>query len=199
MDYLIYNLTAPHLQQQADSTLLSADEQEIATRRGERYILTRCLLRRELARRLGQPPQDIRFHYSEKGKPGCEGIHFNLSHSGDLLTLAFDSLPIGIDIERLRQRPRLETLARRIMCPAQFRAFLERGCPMEEFYACWCAAEALVKQAGDSIWQAGSYPCIWEHGRIRTFAEDDNAPAPAQVHLFAPAPGYMGALATAAR
>ncbi len=195
MDYLVYNMADTHLQPLADAGLLSAEERALAARRGGHYILIRSLLRCELARRLGCSPQDIRFRIGEHGKPECEGggIHFNLSHSGDCLAMAFDDTPIGIDVERMRPRPRMEQLAQRIMSPAQFAAFRERGCAAEEFFACWCAAEALIKQVGGSIWQAGEYPFRYEQGRICVAAGRDKVSA---VRLFTPQPGYMGAIAS---
>ena len=190
MDYLAYKLSDPALRQLAHPALLAEDERAAARKRGERYLLTRCLLRRELARRQGVAPQDLRFSYGAQGKPACEGIEFNLSHSGDRLALAFDRRPVGIDIERVRPRPRLDALAARIMCPAQLDAFRSRGCPVDEFYACWCAAEALVKQAGTSIWQAADFPFAYEGGRIRPLRAGMPALLP-----FSPAPGYAGAVA----
>ncbi len=190
MDYLIYNLAEAALHAQADASLLSQEERATAEKRGPRYLLTRCLLRRELARRLDTHPQDIRLRYGEHGKPECEGIEFNLSHSGDCLAIAFDAFPIGIDVELVRPRPRLNALAARIMSPEQYADFCARGCPAEEFYACWCAAEALVKQAGESVWQARTHPFRYEHGRIRLLTEDASA-----IRLFSPAPGYRGAVA----
>ncbi len=197
MDYLIYNLADAHLHAQADATLLSEDERAAAQKRGERYLITRCLLRRELARRLGMAPQDIRFRYSEQGKPECANapvpLHFNISHSGDCLALAFDSqAPIGVDVEQLRPRARLAELAERIMCLEQLAAFRERGCPQEEFFTCWCAAEALVKQAASSIWQAKEIPFVCENGRIRLLGD---AAAGLCVRPFTPMPGYAGAVA----
>ncbi len=190
MDYLAYKLSDPALQELADPALLSGDERAAAEKRGARYVLARCLLRRELARRLGVAPQDIRFHYGEKGKPACAGIEFNLSHSGDWLALAFDRRPVGIDIERVRPRPRLDALAERIMCPAPLAAIRERGCPKDEFYACWCAAEALVKQAGASIWQAADFPFAYAGGCLRPLRAGMPALLP-----FTPAAGYAGAVA----
>ncbi len=192
MDYLIYNLADTQVQALADATLLSDEERRTAERRGEGYILTRSLLRRELARRLDCSPQDIRLRLGEHGKPECAdaALHFNLSHSGDYLALAFDAAPIGIDVERMRPLPRLEALAARIMPAGQLAAFRSRACPPEEFFACWCAAEALVKQAGVSIWQAAQYPYRYEKERIRLPEDERRA-----VRLFRPAPGYMGAIA----
>ncbi len=190
MDYLIYNLADSHLPRLADVTLLSEAEREAAATRGERYVLTRCLLRHELARRLGGTPQSIRFRIGAQGKPECEGIHFNISHSGDCFAMVFDrENPVGIDVERMRPRARLEALAARIMNAEQLAAFRARGCKEAEFYSCWCAAEALVKQAGCSIWQAQQFPWHYEAGRIR-LAEDCGL----ALRLFTPMPGYAGAV-----
>ncbi len=190
MDYLIYKLTDTHLLPLADATLLSEPEREAAATRGERYMLTRCLLRRELALRLGGTPQSIRLRIGEQGKPECEGIHFNISHSGDCFAMVFDTeAPVGIDVERICPRARLEALAARIMSPEQLAAFRERGCREAEFYSCWCAAEALVKQAGRSIWQAQQFPCRYEGGRIH-LPEGCGL----TLRLFTPMPGYAGAV-----
>ncbi len=191
MDYLVYNLAAPQVMALADARLLSEDEREAAARRGERYLLVRSLLRRELARRLGGDAAGIRLHYNGTGKPLHPHIHFNISHSGDCLAMAFDqAAPVGIDVERIRPRARLESLAARIMAPEQFAAFRARQCPDDEFYACWCAAEALVKCAGTGIWQAAGQPFLYGQGRIHPLA----AGMP-QVMLFSPRPGYQGAIA----
>ncbi len=191
MDYLIYNLADSYLSEHADTSLLSEAERATAATRGERYILTRCLLRRELARRLGCTPQELRFRVGEHGKPECEGcpIHFNISHSGDCFAMAFDAAPVGIDVECIRPHARMKALAARIMCPEQLSAFHERGCPAEEFHACWCTAEALVKQSGSTIWRAKDTAFVFEHDRIRLPAASGLS-----VRLFTPLPGYAGAV-----
>ncbi len=195
MDYLIYNLADAHLRSMADPACLSTEERSMAEKRGERYVLTRSLLRHELARRLGGSPGGIRFRHSEHGKPECEGIHFNISHSGECFAMAFDTAPIGIDVERIRPRARLDALAARIMCPEQLAAFRVRGCRLEEFYTCWCAAEALVKQAAGSIWQATQHPFLCEQGRIRLV--DEQKASSTTIHGFTPMPGYCAAVCCA--
>ena len=188
MDYLVYNLAALPASL-ADTSLFPPEEQEQAALRGCRYALIRTLLRKELSRRCACPPQEIRFSYGPQGKPEYAPQPFNLSHSGDCLCLAFHHLSVGVDVER--QRPRdFARLAERFMSPEQLVGFRERDCPQDEFYACWCAAEALVKHAGDTMWHALNYPFIYNHGRIIC----QFSPAPA-IHLFTPMPGYCGAVA----
>lgn len=189
MHYLVYNLSRvqlPLLQpEQLDPT-----ERAAYARRGLPYLTERTLLRRELARLSGIPAAEIRFSYGELGKPEFAAQPFNLSHSGELLCLAFHHSSVGVDLEQLRPRPQLPALAQRIMCPEQLEAWRSRGCEVEEFYACWCAAEALVKLSGSSIWQARAQPFVYREGRICPRFED----AP-EIRLFEPAPGYAGAVA----
>lgn len=76
------------------------------------------------------------------------------------------------------------------MCDEQLAGFISRGCPETEFFICWCTAEALVKHAGDTMWQARKYPFVYYPGRIA--CRFSGAPA---IHLFTPMPGYQGAVA----
>lgn len=189
MHYLVYHLShtqAPLL----DPAVLDPTEQAAYARRGERYLLERTLLRRELARLCGGVAEDIRFSYTEQGKPEYDRHPFNLSHSGDILCLAFHHRALGVDVERVRERAHLPTLAKRIMCEAQLAAWHERGCQVQEFYDCWCTAEAIIKLHGGSIWQAGEYPFLHRGNSIEPLF--DNAPV---IQLFTPAPGYAGAVA----
>ena len=93
--------------------------------------------------------------------------------------------------ERMLLRRLMHAVAARIMAPRQLQAFRARGCPLQEFYACWCAAEALAKRAGGTIWgAAGEHPFLYgESGISPLFSL-----AP-RVELFSPAPGYLGAVA----
>lgn len=188
MDYLLYRFSAL-APETTNLQLLPEAEQAVAVRKGGNYAIIRTLLRQELARRSGVPAQDISFSYSEHGKPIFNAQPFNISHSGDLLCMAFHHSCVGVDIERMRPR-RFASLAARTMCPEQMEAFMERGCQQEEFYSCWCAAEALVKWAGDTVWNARLYPFIYHPNRIECLFA--NAP---RVELFSPEQGYMGAVA----
>lgn len=191
MDYLCYRLSElpPDT---ADLSLLPKEEQELCTKRGRNYLLSRCLLRQELARRLNIAPQLIRLEYSRHGKPNLPGhpLHFNLSHSADLLSIAFHQAPVGIDVQELRPRTVSDRLAERIMYPEQLRMWKQRGRSPEEFFTCWCIAEALVKHAASTIWQAKDYPFLVYENNIKMLF--DNAPA---LRVFHPAPGYLGAVA----
>lgn len=192
MHYLIYqpgSASQPLLPPAA----LDAEEQQTYARRGLPYLQERTLLRRELARLSGIPAEDIRFTYSEHGKPEFAPQPFNLSHSGQLLCLAFHHSAVGVDIEHMRPRTGLARPAKRIMCARQLAAWQERGCPLQEFYTCWCTAEAVIKLYGSSIWQAQQYPFLYHPGD-KPHIELLWSGAPT-VQIFTPAEGYAGAVA----
>lgn len=173
-----------------EPALLDEAEQQHYATRGDVYLRVRSQLKRELARRTGTAAQKIRFHYSAAGKPLYESQPFNLSHSGDLIAMAFHDATIGIDIQQHRDVAHLRGVASRVLGEEQLAALELFGFPPQEFFDCWCAAEALVKWAGDSIFHARRYPFIYDSGTIRPIF--DNAP---RVLLFRPAEGYSGAVA----
>ncbi len=186
MDYQLYHIADLPA---ADPSMADAAELARHTQQGGDFLRIRCALKRELARRCRSAPADIHLNSGGHGKPEFAPQPFNISHSGGLLCMAFHHGAVGVDIERHRPR-RFERLAAHFMADEQLSAFLERGCPPQEFFDCWCAAEALVKQAGDSIWNAKSYPFRYAAGRIIPLFE--NAPT---VLLFCPAAGFSGAVA----
>ncbi|MBR2127046.1 MAG: 4'-phosphopantetheinyl transferase superfamily protein [Akkermansia sp.] len=195
MDYLCYRLSElpPHA---ADLNLLPPVEQQQYAQRPYSSLVARCLLRQELARRLHRTLSDIELTTNAHGKPSLlhNELHFNLSHSGDLLCMAFHHAPVGVDIQQLRPRTATQRLAERMMCRQQLSRWLDGGADVGEFFACWCAAEALVKHAGATVWQAREFPFLYRHGRIEPLFT--GAPV---VKLFSPAAGYCGAVAVERR
>lgn len=176
----------------AAQALLDASELAAYAQRGDTFLKTRSTLKRELARRLDTPASELHLSMTEHGKPILPGspLHFNLSHSAEHLCIAFHSSPVGVDIQLSRPKAATERLAARIMCPQQLQAWRARGATAAEFFDCWCTAEALVKQAAATIWQAQQFPFLWYPGRIQPLF----AGAP-HVRLFTPADGYHGAVA----
>lgn len=192
MDYLCYRLSGLPAEI-SNPELLDATELTTYRQRGELYLKSRCLLKRELARRLHSHPRDIRFRITEHGKPELpeSRLHFNLSHTADLLCLAFHHAPVGIDIQQLRPASATNRLARRIMCKRQLSAWQQRGESIAEFFCCWCAAEALVKHAGATIWQALDFPFLY-HPEGCIEALFSSAPT---IRIFTPQLGVQGAVA----
>ena len=145
--------------------LLSPDERERAHRfhfpeDWRRYVYGRGLLRWLLGSYLGLDPAALKFTYTEHGKPeladaiSARPLHFNLSHSGTQLLLAFAwERRVGADVEQVTGNRDLEQIANRFFSPAERKALLalQGDTRKEAFYLCWSRKEAFLKAVGDGL------------------------------------------------
>jgi 4'-phosphopantetheinyl transferase len=108
---------------------------------------------------LGVAAADIALRESEHGRPELapprdELLRFNWSHSGDkaIIAVARRVIP-GIDIERLRPRPRVMELAERFFHPAEVVALeaLREDQREEAFLRLWTSKEAVLKALGRGL------------------------------------------------
>ena len=161
----------------------------------QRTLLGRGVLRLVLGAWLGLDPAALRFAAGPHGKPQL--LHpgpstpqgklpqVNISHSGDLILLAFHAAaPVGVDVER--QQPDLDwrPIARRCLAPAQVESLLALP-PAEAasaFVECWCALEAGLKARGVGLAQASEVRALAIKPQLRRW------------RLVLPA-GYSGAVA----
>jgi len=127
------------------------------------------------------------------------------SHSGERLLLALGrDVTLGVDLERLRPRPRALELAARYFAPAETARLRAIDPDLREaaFVRLWCAKEALLKAHGRGLafglhrlefgvdGEAADAP-------LRLLACDPELGDPAQwrLHEWTPQPGYLAALA----
>lgn len=86
------------------------------------------------------------------GKPqvaGCEGLHFNLSHTGNYAVAVFSEAPVGIDIEH--RRTFKQTLLDKC-CTKDEQAWIQSQPDKEmAFVRLWTAKESYVKWSGEGI------------------------------------------------
>ena len=127
------------------------------------------------------------------------------SHSGDHLLLALgQDVTLGVDLERLRPRPRALELAQRYFAPAETARLLALAPEQQEraFLRLWCAKEAVLKAHGRGL--------AFGLHRLEFGPGDDRPDAPLQLlasdpelgaasgwrlHEWIPHPGYLAALA----
>jgi 4'-phosphopantetheinyl transferase len=103
-------------------------------------------------------PERIAFRYSAQGKPelagGGQDLRFNLSHSGELVLLAFAlRRRLGVDVEKIRKDFLISDIAERFFSPAE-RACLCRlpaAVQHKAFFRCWTRKEAYIKATGDGL------------------------------------------------
>ncbi len=87
----------------------------------------------------------------ENGKPFCDAVQFNASHSDGLCVLAVGDRPIGVDVERVRPFSAREKFAARYFSESE-RAEIERAAdPAEEFFGIWTKKEAYLKMTGEGL------------------------------------------------
>jgi 4'-phosphopantetheinyl transferase len=126
------------------------------------YLVTHALARIVLGARIGIPPAEIEIdrtcrHCGEPhGKPAVAGlpVHFSLAHSGSLAVVAVGAgHPIGVDVEDLRQRVRVTSLAQAALSAPERRDYdrLPAGHRHRSLLTYWTRKEAVLKAVGDGL------------------------------------------------
>lgn len=97
----------------------------------------------------GASPENITA--GANGKPGTEGISFNISHSGHFVICAVGKKAVGCDIERIDEEP--EGVAERFFHQNEihYLATLEMEKRNEMFFRLWTLKESYIKMTGDGL------------------------------------------------
>jgi 4'-phosphopantetheinyl transferase len=128
----------------------------------DRYLVAHTVLRQELADRLGVRPADVELTRNPcpscggpHGRPGLsrgDGPYFSLSHTGDVVLLAFASTPVGIDVEAPPPTTSVASVSRGLHQREQEElADLPREERAAAFMRCWTRKEAYLKGIGVGI------------------------------------------------
>ena len=145
--------------------LLSPDEAERAARFRTEALRDRCVLRRGLLRHVlgratGRAPERLSFAYGPQGKPFLAGgPAFNLADCKDDVLVAIappgapPTLPLGVDIERLRAVSDAAGIAERFFAPPEQAAFQAVPEPLRAraFLNGWTRKEAFIKATGAGL------------------------------------------------
>jgi 4'-phosphopantetheinyl transferase len=142
----LYKLASPGRQQRADRYLRKED--------ARRCIVADALLRYALRHTLGTDRAEPAL--TEDGKPflpGRKDFHFNLSHSGNWVVIAWSDRPMGIDVEVIAMDEGKEQLARRFFsADEQDYLFATQGQERAlRFFEIWTKKESYLKYLGTGI------------------------------------------------
>ena len=156
-----------------------------------------------LAREFGGEAGDYRFERDARGRPHLQraALDCSWSHSGEALLLALgEDVELGVDIERLRPRPRAMELARRFYHPDEtaWLQSLDDDARVLAFVRLWCAKEAVLKAHGHGIsFGLHRFRLADGEGGLRIVECDPRLGDPAawRLHEFRPVEGYLGAIA----
>ncbi|WP_316839565.1 4'-phosphopantetheinyl transferase family protein [Pedobacter gandavensis] len=117
----------------------------------ENYTVRKYFLRKLLAHFRDIPAAELVFHLKDNKKPAIDGLCFNVSHSKDLITIAFSARNIGVDIEYID--PYFQYKEVMDLCfSEQEKVMVENAAlPILTFYLLWTRKEAIVKATGEGI------------------------------------------------
>ena len=94
----------------------------------------------------------------EKGPSGKPYIkennrfHYNLSHSGNWVVIAFGDSVVGIDVERICMDEGKESIARRCFTPEeQTYIFSDKALEAQRFFQVWTGKESYLKYLGTGL------------------------------------------------
>ena len=153
---------------------------------------------------LGIDAGEVALVDGEFGRPALSSRHgasldFNWSHSGEraLVALARGAAP-GVDIERVRERPRAMQVADRYFLPAETAALaaLPASARSAGFLRLWTAKEAVLKALGRGIAFGLEHLEIAGDEMTPTLVRlEGEDPTQWQLRRLEVGPGYLGALA----
>jgi 4'-phosphopantetheinyl transferase len=189
--------------------LLSSEERDRASRfhfekDSRRFTVARATLRSILAGYTRAPAREIRFLYSEYGKPSFKdpavNVQFSVSHSGDfaMVAVALDR-KVGTDIEAMREDIEIEKLAERFFSTQECQTLLElpHERRLEAFFRYWTCKEAFLKAQGVGLSRGlGSFDVGLEPRAHLAATRPDPAEAELwSMHEVESSPGYAAAVA----
>lgn len=119
-----------------------------------RALLGDLLVRYAICSRLKISNAEVEFKLNDYGKPSLEGFpdfHFNISHSGQWVVCVTDSLPVGIDVETIRQIDM--GIAKRFFSKDEFADINSKEiCDrVDYFFQLWTLKESYIKACGKGL------------------------------------------------
>lgn len=120
---------------------------------------SRAVLTHILSHMLNVPEPSISLGFGAHGKPFLVSpeheppLHFNISHSGKYIVLAFSTSPIGIDIEYLDRDTKIDQMAHRFfhLTEQKLISTSEDCNKKKQFFRIWTIKEAFLKAIGTGI------------------------------------------------
>ena len=140
------------------SDLVSQERRERAARFRNRQGAVNMLAGEALARhmvcaRAGLKNEQLVIAPDQHGKPqivGVPGLHFNVSHSGDLVVCALSDDPIGADIELIRTANL--RIAERFFRDDEYKYLISYTDSLDAaFFRIWTMKESYIKQLGKGL------------------------------------------------
>ena len=121
----------------------------------EAYLKGRSGLRAFASLYASIAPRDVKIEITKSGKPFFEniaGLHFNISHSGSEVAIAFSTNPVGFDMEVLDRKRDCLAIAERFFTAEESREVKMAGDSANKLFArLWTAKESMLKLSGEGL------------------------------------------------
>ncbi|HVM89006.1 MAG TPA: 4'-phosphopantetheinyl transferase superfamily protein [Puia sp.] len=141
--------------------LLSADEIKKASRYyrevdRQRFIVSRMALRLLLSKYADCPAKELIFYENVNKKPFLQNshngnVHFNISHSGDIILIAVANSDIGVDVEKIDKEFVFAEILEKNFSQEEIDFIKRSGFYHENFYLLWSRKESLLKATSKGI------------------------------------------------
>ena len=116
-------------------------------------LIGEIITRKAIFERTGLSKEKIVILSDKCGKPylaNIPGLHFNISHSGDLVVCAVDEEPIGVDIELIRAAK--QGIAKRFFSNDEYEFVMsDPDKNSAAFYKIWTMKESYAKWKGGGL------------------------------------------------
>ena len=172
------------MRKSADISYLTESEMTFSKRYAsadskEAYLKGRSGLRAFASLYASIPPRDVKIEITKSGKPFFEniaGLHFNISHSGSEVAIAFSTNPVGFDMEVLDRERGCLAIAERFFTAEESREVKMAGDSANELFArLWTAKEAMLKLSGEGL--------VGGLDRATSLSEKEGRLADQRIHL----------------
>lgn len=143
-----------------------------------RCLFGGLLVRHVMIQATGVRNRDLSYSRDEGGKPVCllpAAPHFNLSHSGRWILAAFDDLPVGADVERIKPvDPGVPAL---VLSPLELETMesLPENGRRPFFYEIWVLKESRMKASGSGLTDSLTAYSVAETGKPGRFLINNDA------------------------
>lgn len=191
---VLYERLVPEEKVRADSFIKSADRNRYIAAHGSLRILIRHFLGIEA---------EISINAFGKPQLLSSPLQFNLSHSGNVILLAFSlNNPVGIDVEERREIKDIDSIAGSYFHEFEAKVLSKLNQPLlsQAFFSCWVKKEAVIKALGLGL----SMPLntfeveIFPIEGIFLAKLPDRFPQAWTLRAFNPLEGYAAAIASPA-
>lgn len=167
------------------------------------YLTAHYYLRLLLSKRLSETPAEIQIVAQENGKPYLKGhtnLQFNISHTKNLVLIAFSEYPVGVDVEQEERSSDMLQILEHFFSKKEIESFINQPEDMKNkaFYTGWTRKEALLKATGEGLSALKNNEVSFDPDASKPIISDLSN-HDIELADFIPAPGYCGCVVKLAK